>query len=76
MPSVKKSGEVSWPEHKLMEAVAHNAEFAKKAGIPQRVGKDYAAADDAAGITKTHGGKPAKGVRGRARFTRSGAKAF
>jgi len=28
-----------------MEAVAHNAAFAKKVGIPQKVGKDFAAAD-------------------------------
>jgi hypothetical protein len=28
-----------------MEAIAHSPEFAKKAGVPQSVGKDYAAAD-------------------------------
>jgi hypothetical protein len=28
-----------------MEAVAHNKAFAKKAGVPQSVGKDFAAAD-------------------------------
>ncbi len=28
-----------------MEAVAHNPKFAKKVGIPQKVGKDFAAAD-------------------------------
>ena len=28
-----------------MEAVAHSPEFAKKAGVPQSVGKDFAAAD-------------------------------
>ena len=28
-----------------MEAVAHNAAFAKKVGIPQKVGKDFADAD-------------------------------
>ena len=28
-----------------MEAVAHNPKFAKKAGIPQSVGKDFAKAD-------------------------------
>ena len=33
-------------QHRLMEAVAHNPKFAKKAGIPQSVGKDFAAADD------------------------------
>lgn len=30
-----------------MEAVAHNSKFAAKVGIPQSVGKDYAAADAA-----------------------------
>ena len=35
-----------------MEAVAHSPEFAKKAGVPQKVGKDFAKADDKAGITK------------------------
>jgi hypothetical protein len=30
-----------------MEAVAHNPSFAKKAGVPQSVGKDFAAADKA-----------------------------
>jgi len=28
-----------------MEAVAHNAAFAKKVGVPQSVGKDFSAAD-------------------------------
>jgi hypothetical protein len=28
-----------------MEAIAHNSAFAKKAGVPQSVGKDFAAAD-------------------------------
>ena len=32
-------------QHRLMEAVAHNPSFAKKVGIPQKVGKDFAAAD-------------------------------
>jgi hypothetical protein len=36
-----------------MEAVAHDAGFAKKAGIPQKVGKDFAAADKAAGKSFT-----------------------
>jgi hypothetical protein len=30
-----------------MEAVAHDPKFAAKAGIPQKVGKDFAAADRA-----------------------------
>jgi hypothetical protein len=32
-------------QHRLMEAVAHNPGFAKKVGIPQSVGKDFAQAD-------------------------------
>lgn len=39
-------------QHKFMEAVAHSPEFAKKADVPQSVGKDFAKADDKAGITK------------------------
>lgn len=44
-------------QHRFMEAVAHSPAFAKKAGVPQSVGKDFAAADDAAGITKSHSSK-------------------
>lgn len=51
---------VSGKQHRFMEAVAHSPKFAKEAGVPQSVGKDFAAADDKAGITKTHDGKPAK----------------
>lgn len=47
-------------QHRFMEAIAHSASFAKKAGVPQKVGKDFAEADDKAGITKTHNGKPIK----------------
>lgn len=36
-------------QHRLMEAVAHDPTFAKKVGIPQKVGKDFAAADKAKG---------------------------
>ena len=39
MPSVSKK------QHNFMEAVAHNAAFAKKAGVPQSVGKDFSTAD-------------------------------
>lgn len=39
MPSVSKK------QHNFMEAVAHSPAFAKKAGVPQSVGKDFAAAD-------------------------------
>jgi len=39
MPSKSKS------QHKFMEAVAHSASFAKKAGVPQSVGQDFSNAD-------------------------------
>jgi hypothetical protein len=39
MPSVSKK------QHNFMQAVAHSPEFAKKAGVPQSVGKEFAAAD-------------------------------
>jgi hypothetical protein len=32
-------------QHRLMEAVAHNPAFAKKTGIPQKVGKEFAKSD-------------------------------
>ena len=51
---------VSAKQHRFMEAIAHSPKFAKEAGVSQAVGKDFARADDKAGITKTHGGKPAK----------------
>jgi len=43
MPTTSKK------QHNFMEAVANNAAFAKKAGVPQSVGKDFAAADKAVG---------------------------
>ena len=39
MPSKSKA------QHNLMQAVAHNAAFAKKVGIPQSVGRDFSSAD-------------------------------
>jgi len=39
MPSTSKK------QHNFMEAVAHNPAFAKKAGVPQSVGKDFNQAD-------------------------------
>jgi hypothetical protein len=32
-------------QHKFMEAVAHSPSFAKKAGVPQSVGKEFSNAD-------------------------------
>lgn len=54
---------VSDKQHKFFEAVAHNRKFALKAGVAQSVGKEFAAADDKAGITKTHSGKKSKSAR-------------
>jgi hypothetical protein len=39
MPSTSKK------QHNFMEAVAHNPAFAKKAGVPTSVGKDFSSAD-------------------------------
>jgi len=39
MPSSSKK------QHNFMEAIAHSPSFAKKVGVPQKVGKDFAAAD-------------------------------
>jgi hypothetical protein len=39
MPSTSKK------QHNFMEAIAHSPSFAKKVGIPQKVGQDFAAAD-------------------------------
>ena len=52
---------------KFMQAVAHNQQFANKVGVPQSVGKDFAAEDKrkalANGLRKAY--KPATGgVRG------------
>ena len=34
-------------QHRFMEAAAHNPDFAQKAGIPQKVAKEFVAADNA-----------------------------
>lgn len=39
MPSTSKK------QHNFMQAVAHSPAFAKKVGVPQSVGKDFATAD-------------------------------
>jgi hypothetical protein len=40
MPSKSSS------QHNLMQAVAHNPKFAKKVGVPTKVGKEFAKADE------------------------------
>ena len=39
MPSSSKK------QHNFMEAIAHSPSFAKKVGVPQKVGQDFASAD-------------------------------
>jgi len=39
-------------QHRLMAAVAHNPAFAKKVGIPTKVGKEFDRADKKAGGDK------------------------
>ena len=46
MPSVSKK------QHNLMLAIAHSPAFAKKVGVPQKVGKDFAEADKRSPIQK------------------------
>ena len=46
MPSHSKK------QHNFMEAVAHSPGFAKKVGVPQSVGKDFAAADKGRNFVK------------------------
>jgi len=65
MPSKSKK------QHNFMEAVAHSPSFAKKAGVPQSVGKDFSNADK--GKTFKQGGDMAtKGVNPFAKFEKSG----
>lgn len=46
MPSTSRA------QRRFMAAAAHNPEFAKKAGIPQAVAKEFNAADKAVNIRK------------------------
>lgn len=62
MPGKKARHSSSWKQHKLMTAVEHSPSFAKKVGIPQSVGREFAKADNRAGITK-HPDKPKRRKR-------------
>jgi hypothetical protein len=42
----------SLKQHKFMQAVAHSPEFAKKAGVPQSVGKEFSNADKSRKFSK------------------------
>lgn len=37
-------------QHRFMEMIAHDPKAAKRLGVPQKVGKDFVAADKAKGI--------------------------
>lgn len=64
----------SWSQHKLMMGVAHSPKFAREVGIKQSVGRDFAAADDAAGITK-HPTMPKREIKKRIkRMRKDGSK--
>lgn len=65
---------VSAKQHRFFEAVAHSPRFAKQAGVPQSVGQDFARADDRAGITRTHNGKPVGSPQSREEHMRRRAK--
>jgi len=56
MPSTSKK------QHRFMEAVANNPKFAKKAGVPQSVGKEFEKADK--GMKFKGGGKVKRYVEG------------
>lgn len=55
MPSTTKK------QHNFMQAVAHSPKFAKKAGVSQKVGKEFANADKKQGKFQVRRG----GGRGR-----------
>ena len=60
MPSKSKK------QAKLMAAVAHNPEFAKKVNIPMSVGKDFNKADVKSGLLKgksMHKAEPKEGMK-------------
>ena len=51
MPSTSKK------QHNFMDAVANNPSFAKKAGVPQSVGQDFAQADKGKSFGKGSGSR-------------------
>lgn len=52
MPSISK------PQHAFFEAIKNSPSFAAKAKVPQKVGKDFVAADKAAGKFQGKGKAP------------------
>ena len=59
MPSSSKK------QHDFMEAVANNPSFAKKAGVPQSVGKDFSNADKGRKFSKGGDMKESKAMVGK-----------
>jgi hypothetical protein len=59
MPSTSKK------QHNFMNAVAHSPEFAKKAGVPQSVGKDFSNADKSRKFSKGGNMKESKAMVGK-----------
>jgi hypothetical protein len=59
MPSKSKK------QQDFMAAVANNPKFAKKAGVPQSVGKDYEKADNMKGMKKYQAGGMSQGYNAR-----------
>jgi hypothetical protein len=55
-----------------MEAIAHSPSFAKKAGVPQSVGKDFSNADKGRKFSKGGDTMATKGVNPFAKFEKSG----
>ena len=61
-------------QHRFMEAAAHNPAFAEKAGIPQKVAKEFVAADKRAAKKKAAKKKPAKKAAKKRTSTRKRTK--
>ena len=59
MPSVSKK------QHNFMAAVANNPSFAKKAGVPQSVGKEFSNADKSRKFSKGGDMKESKAMVGK-----------
>ena len=59
MPTTSKK------QHNFMNAVAHSPKFAKKAGVPQSVGKDFSNADKSRKFSKGGDMKESKAMVGK-----------
>ncbi len=61
MPGKPAKKAVSASQKRLMDAAAHNPDFAKKAGIPQKVAKEYSKGSK--GMTFARGNISKKGKK-------------